>query len=100
MYVYLNFLIAVEFVMNLVEKCRMLCWLIKNRTLSELKRQKEERHQRNELKEKAGEKEKNSIDIKIKLDNIEKQTSPEVDPVVPTSGPPDGYELEEGIRSY
>ncbi|CBK25412.2 uncharacterized protein [Blastocystis hominis] len=64
--------------------------------LSDLRKQRQERQERNDSREKPDDKEKNSLDIKIKINNIEKQTPEEVDPVVPASRPPDDYELEEG----
>ena len=84
--------------MNLAEKCRMLKRFLKNRKLSDLKKQREERQERNDSREKQDDKEKNSLDIKIKINNIEKQTPEEVDPVELTSRPPDDYELEEGFN--
>ena len=65
--------------------------------MSELKKQKQERYQRNDLKEKQDDKEKKPMDIKININTIEKKESPKVDPVVPTSRPSDDYELEEGF---
>ena len=86
--------------MNLAEKCRMWRHFIRNRKLSDLRKQRQERQERNDSREKPDEKEKNSLDIKIKINNIEKQTPEEVDPVVPASRPPDDYELEEGFILY
>ena len=78
----------------------MLKCFLKNRKLSDLKKLRQERQERNDSREKQDDKEKNSLDIKIKINNIEKQTPEEVDPVVPASRPPDDYELEEGFILY
>ena len=75
----------------------MTCFL-KNRKLSDLKKQRQERQERNDSREKQDDKEKNSLDIKIKINNIEKQTPEEVAPEELTSRPPDDYELEEGFN--
>ena len=84
--------------MNLAEKCRMLTCFLKNRKLSDLKKLRQERQERNDSREKHDDKEKNSLDIKIKINNIEKQTPEEVAPEELTSRPPDDYELEEGFN--